>query len=65
MKCKVTSITFDFDEEDDMDAYDKDRLAMEYIGEVFTVDDEDSLVDVISDASGWCINSIEYEVQSN
>jgi hypothetical protein len=31
MKCKVTSITFDFDEEDDIpqDAYDKDKLAVE------------------------------------
>ena len=70
MKCKVTQITFDLDPGDDSIPQEhidqvQQELQQDYIGEVFTVDDEDSLVDVISDASGWCINSIEYEVQGN
>ncbi len=60
MLLKLTEIEFDFDSEDEMDAYDKDRLASEYIGEVFDVEDGDELVDLITDQSGWCIKSLDY-----
>lgn len=61
MNFLITEIEFDFDGEDDMDAYDKDKLTCEVIGTTWTVDDEDELVDRITDSIGWCIKSIQYE----
>ena len=60
MLFQVTEIEFDFDEEDEMDAYDKDRLASETIGQIWEAEDEDDLVEEITCATGWCIKSIDY-----
>ena len=60
MQFQVTYIEFDFDDEDEMDAYDKDRLTCEVIGQVWEVDDEEDLVDSITDSTGWCIKFIDY-----
>jgi hypothetical protein len=60
MKFQVTEIEFDFDDEDEMDAYDKDRLASQTIGQIWDADDEDDLVEEITCATGWCIKSIDY-----
>jgi hypothetical protein len=60
MQFKVTEIEFDFDQEDEMDAYDKDRLACEVMMDTWEADDDDDLVDKITNATGWCINSIEF-----
>ena len=60
MLFQVTEIEFDFDEEDKMDAYDKDRLASETIGQIWEADDEDDLIEEITCATGWCIRSIDY-----
>ena len=60
MQFQVTYIEFDFDDEDEMDAYDKDRLTSEMIGQIWEADDEDDLVEEITAASGWCIKSIDY-----
>ena len=70
MKCKVTSITFDLDPGDDSIPQEhidqvQQELQQDYIGQVYDVEYEDDLVDVISDDSGWCIKSIHYEVQGN
>ena len=60
MKFQITEIEFDFDDEDEMDAYDKDRLASETIGQIWDADDEDDLVEEITCATGWCIKSLNY-----
>lgn len=60
MQFQVTYIEFDFDDEDEMDAYDKDRLTSEMIGQIWDADDEDDLVEEITAASGWCIKSLDY-----
>ena len=60
MLYRIDYIEFDFDGEDEMDAYDKDRLTSEYIGEVWEADDEDDLVEELTCASGWCSKSIDY-----
>ena len=71
MKFKVTEIDFDLTE----NFNDRDQLFGEYIDtemlqgqlqRVYTktswdADDHDDLLEQISDASGRCINSIEYE----
>ena len=58
MKLLVTEIEFDFDEEwiskDERIEVTQDALGF------WEVDDEDELVDKISDQTGWCIRSIDY-----
>ena len=60
MKFQVTYIQFDFDNEDEMDAYDKDRLTSEMIGTFWEADDEEDLIEEITSGTGWCIKSIDY-----
>jgi len=63
MKLLVTSIQFDFN--DDHDDYYKLSLdeqisiTNDNLG-IWEVDNEDELVDKISDNSGWCIRHIDY-----
>ena len=63
MKLLVTQIEFDFNNdmpeiygvsEEDAIAITNDNLG------IWEVDDEDELVDKITDNSGWCIKSIDY-----
>ena len=65
MQFQILYVEFDFDEEDEMDAYDKDRLASETIGQIWEADDEDDLVEEITCATGWCIKSIDYRIILN
>ena len=60
MMYQVTYVEFDFDGDDEMIAYDKDKLTSEYIGTTWEADDEDDLIEEITCASGWCIKSIDY-----
>ena len=63
MKLLVTKIEFDFNDDYD-DAYslsldEQISITNDNLG-IWEVDDEDELVDKISDTSGWCIKSIDY-----
>lgn len=60
MQFQVTYIEFDTQDDDEMTAYDKDKLNSEYIGTIWDADDEEDLVEEITCASGWCIKSIDY-----
>jgi len=60
MLFQITYIEFDFDDEDEMDGYEKDTITSEVIGQVWEAVDEDDLVDEITCATGWCIKSIDY-----
>ena len=66
MNLKVTDIEFHFTSEDVGENVDfemlQERLQNGYINQVFDVEYEDELADVISDKSGWLVNSISYEV---
>jgi len=61
----ITDISFDCSL-DDSDWTLKDQLETEemlpstYIGSVWEADNEDDLIEEISCASGWCINSMDY-----
>ena len=64
MKLQITDIEFDLS--DDCGEYIdtemlQDRLQNVYIGQFWDVTEEDELVDLISDKSGWCVNSIQYK----
>ena len=64
MKLQITDIEFDLT--DDCGEYIdtellQDRLQSVYIGQFWDVTEEDELVDLISNKSGWCVNSIQYK----
>lgn len=58
MKLLVTEIEFDFDEEW-ISKDERIEVTQDALG-IWEVDDEDELVDKISDETGWCIRSINY-----
>ena len=61
MKYLVTYVEFDFDYEQ---TYEDERIEItnDHLG-VWEAEDEDDLVEEVTTASGWCIKSIDYEVQ--
>jgi hypothetical protein len=64
MKLQITDIEFDLT--DDCGEYIdtemlQDQLQNVYIGQFWDVTEEDELADLISDKSGWCVNSINYK----
>ena len=66
MKFLVTDIEFDFNT--DMPDYysvsfdDQQSIINDNLG-VWEADDEDDPIEEITSASGWCIKSIDYEIQ--
>ena len=65
MKLLVTKIEFDFNDEDFLEwqglSLDEQiSITNDNLG-IWEVDNEDELVDKISDNSGWCIKSINYQ----
>ena len=66
MKFNVTEVEFDFDD----DYAEKSKLTFDEEIElrdlalgVWEADDEDDLIEEITTASGWCIKSIDYDIQ--
>ena len=64
MKLLVTKIEFDFNDEDFLEWQgvtldEQIAITNDNLG-IWEVDNEDELVDKISDKSGWCIKSIDY-----
>ena len=61
----------EFDLQDDYDVSKDDRLNLDELQVeledqtvgVWEADNEDDLIEEITTASGWCIKSIDYEVQ--
>ena len=65
MLLKLTDIEFDFEDSSGELPYDEQvAVAKSVMGEVFEVEDEDELADLISDQTGWCVNSLDYLVIS-
>ena len=64
MLYKITDIEFDFeDSEGDVYPYDEQvAVVQSVLDDVWEVEDEDDLADVISDDTGWCIKSLDYVV---
>ena len=66
MKFNVTEVEFDFDD----DYAEKSKLTFDEEIEirdlalgVWDADDEDDLIEEVTTASGWCVKSIDYEIQ--
>tara|TARA_R100000426_G_C4779914_1_gene94262 strand:+ start:461 stop:667 length:207 start_codon:yes stop_codon:yes gene_type:complete len=66
MKFNVTEVEFDFDDdyaEESKLTFDEEIELRDLTLGVWDADDEDDLIEEITAASGWCIKSIDYEVQ--
>jgi len=65
MKYNVTEVEFDFDDgdfDDPITFEEQVQITYDNLG-VWEADDEDDLIEEITCATGWCIKSIDYEVQ--
>ena len=69
MKFLVKSCEFDLQDDYDMSKDDRlnfDELQVELEDQtvgVWEADDEDDLIEEVTTASGWCIKSINYDIQ--
>ena len=68
MKFNVTDIEFDFDdgnlnEEEYKLTFDEEIEIRDLALGVWEAEDEDDLIEEVTTACGWCIKSIDYEVQ--
>ena len=66
MKYNVTEVEFDFDDdyvEESKLTFDEEIAVRDLALGVYEADDEDDLIEEVTTASGWCIKSIDYEVQ--
>ena len=66
MKYNVTEVEFDFDDdyvEESKLTFDEEIEIRDLALGVWDADDEDDLIEEITAAAGWCIKSIDYEVQ--
>ena len=66
MKYNVTEVEFDFDDdyaEESKLTFDEEIEIRDLALGVWEADDEDDLIEEVTTASGWCIKSIDYEIQ--
>jgi len=64
MKFNVTEIFFDVDDSnyEDITLEEYNEIVQNSLG-VWEASDEDDLIEEITTASGWCIKSIDYDIQ--
>ena len=64
MKFNVTEVEFDFSDATDeqISQEEKDSITQSNLG-VWDAEDEDDLIEEVTTASGWCIKSINYDIQ--
>ena len=66
MKYNVTEVEFDFNDslsEEYQLTFDEEIQIRDLALGVWEADDEDDLIEEVTTASGWCIKSIDYEIQ--
>ena len=68
MKYNVTDIEFDFDdgnlnEEEYKLTFDEEIEIRDLALGVWDAEDEDDLIEEVTTACGWCIKSIDYNIQ--
>ena len=66
MKFNVTEVEFDFDDdyaEESKLTFDEEIEIRDLALGVWDADDEDDLIEEVTAASGWCIKSIDYDIQ--
>ena len=66
MKFNVTEVEFDFDDdyaEESKLTFDEEIEIRDLALGVWEADNEDDLIEEVTTASGWCIKSINYDIQ--
>ena len=66
MKFNVKEVEFDFDDdyaEESKLTFDEEIELRDLALGIWEADDEDDLIEEITSASGWCIKSIDYDIQ--
>ena len=66
MKYNVTDIEFDFDDDYANGfklTFDEESELHDLALGVWDADDEDDLIEEVTTACGWCIKSIDYDIQ--
>ena len=66
MKFNVTEVEFDFDDdyaEESKLTFDEEIEIRDLALGVWEADDEDDLIEEVTTAAGWCIKSIDYDIQ--
>ena len=66
MKYNVTEVEFDFNDslsEEYQLTFDEEIAVRDLALGVWEADDEDDLIEEVTTAAGWCIKSIDYEIQ--
>ncbi len=66
MKFNVKEVEFDFDDdyaEESKLTFDEEIELRDLALGVWDADDEDDLIEEITAAAGWCIKSIDYDIQ--
>ena len=63
MKFNVTDVEFDFtDSQGELEVWEQEQIVQNNIG-CLDADDEDDLIEEITASTGWCIKSINYDIQ--
>ena len=68
MKFQITEIEFDFTTDDgeyELQPSKQEKIIEETIGQIWDADDEDDLVEEVTDATGWCVCSLNYRQVTN
>lgn len=61
MKLQVTEISFDFEDSNFECPIEIQRsVTRDCLGQIWDVENEEDLVEEITSAYGWCVNSIDY-----
>ena len=66
MEFNVTEVEFDFNDslsEEYQLTFDEEIAVRDLALGVWEADDEDDLIEEVTTASGWCVKSIDYEIQ--
>ena len=63
MKFNVTEVEFDFTDSQGSITFEDEIEVRDLALGVWEADDEDDLIEEVTTCSGWCIKSIDYEVQ--
>ena len=66
MKFNVKEVEFDFDDdyaEESKLTFDEEIEIRDLALGIWEADDEDDLIEEITAAAGWCIKSIDYDIQ--
>ena len=61
MQFQITEIELDFeDSQGVLSQKEQSEIVDDLVGHIWEADDEDDLIEEITSATGWCINSIDY-----